>query len=74
VGCGLNALNVIAPDYRGAGNSSRPIGGYDKRTLANDIHLLLHEHLKIEQTVIMVGHDIGLMVAYATPKTTGTLR
>jgi pimeloyl-ACP methyl ester carboxylesterase len=58
-------FRVIAPDYRGAGNSSRPIGGYDKRTLADDIHLLLHEHLKIEQTVIMVGHDIGLMVAYA---------
>jgi hypothetical protein len=33
-------LGVIAPDYRGAGNSSRPIGGYDKRTLASDIHLL----------------------------------
>jgi pimeloyl-ACP methyl ester carboxylesterase len=52
-------------DYRGAGNSSRPIGSYDKRTLASDIHLLLYEHLKIERTVIMVGHDIGLMVAYA---------
>jgi pimeloyl-ACP methyl ester carboxylesterase len=58
-------FRVIAPDYRGAGNSSRPLGGYDKRTLANDIRLLLHEHLKIEQPVIMVGHDIGLMVAYA---------
>jgi len=58
-------FRVIAPDYRGAGNSSRPIDGYDKRTLANDIRLLLQEHLKIEQKVIMVGHDIGLMVAYA---------
>ncbi len=58
-------FRVIAPDYRGAGSSSRPSGGYDKRTLADDIHSLLHEHLKIEQKVILVGHDIGLMVAYA---------
>ena len=30
-------FRVIAPDYRGAGNSSRPPGGYDKKTLAGDI-------------------------------------
>jgi pimeloyl-ACP methyl ester carboxylesterase len=58
-------FRVVAPEYRGAGNSSRPAGGYDKRTMANDIHLLLKEHLQIEQPVIMVGHDIGLMVAFA---------
>jgi pimeloyl-ACP methyl ester carboxylesterase len=58
-------FRVIAPDYRGAGNSSRPIGGYDKRTLANDLRSLLHEHLKIERRIALVGHDIGLMVAYA---------
>ena len=28
---------VIAPDLRGLGDSSRPIGGYDKRTIAKDV-------------------------------------
>ena len=54
---------VIAPDLRGAGGSARPQAGYDKKTLARDIRGLLrrlgHERVKI------VGHDIGLMVAYA---------
>jgi len=56
---------VVAPDYRGAGDSFRPLGGYDKRTMAEDIHVLLRQHLRIGRPVIMVGHDIGLMVAYA---------
>jgi pimeloyl-ACP methyl ester carboxylesterase len=56
---------VVAPDYRGAGNSGRPAGGYDKRTMAHDIHRLLREHLRIEDPIALVGHDIGLMVAYA---------
>jgi pimeloyl-ACP methyl ester carboxylesterase len=56
---------VVAPDYRGAGHSWRPQTGYDKRTMAADIHRLLRDHLKIEERVAMVGHDIGLMVAYA---------
>lgn len=30
-------FRVIAPDLRGLGDSSRPVGGYDKKTLANDI-------------------------------------
>src|ERR1700742_684560 len=47
---------VIAPDYRGAGNSSRPSGGYDKRTIATDINALLREHLRVRFPVIIVGH------------------
>jgi pimeloyl-ACP methyl ester carboxylesterase len=58
-------FRVVAPDYRGAGHSSRPFGGYDKRTMASDIHRLLHEHLHLDGPVAVVGHDIGLMVAYA---------
>lgn len=58
-------FRVVAPDYRGAGHSWRPAGGYDKRTMAADIHRLLHQHLRIESPVAIVGHDIGLMVAYA---------
>ena len=34
---------VIAPDLRGAGNSERPRGGYDKKTMAKDIHELVHQ-------------------------------
>jgi pimeloyl-ACP methyl ester carboxylesterase len=56
---------VVAPDYRGAGHSSRPLGGYDKRTMATDIRRLLRGELGISGTVALVGHDIGLMVAYA---------
>jgi pimeloyl-ACP methyl ester carboxylesterase len=58
-------FHVIALDYRGAGASSRPPGGYDKRSMANDIHVLLHEHLQVQHAVIVVGHDIGSMVAFA---------
>ena len=54
---------VIAPDLRGAGASAKPVGGYDKKTLAEDIHALARS--LGERKVIVVGHDIGLMVAYA---------
>ena len=54
---------VIAPDLRGFGQSSKPDGGYDKKTMAQDVHALAASlgHRRIE----IVGHDIGLMVAYA---------
>jgi pimeloyl-ACP methyl ester carboxylesterase len=58
-------FRVVAPDYRGAGHSWRPAGGYDKRTMAGDIHRLLREHLRTQGPIVLVGHDIGLMVAYA---------
>jgi len=54
---------VIAPDLRGFGESAKPEGGYDKKTMAQDIQALAttlgHSRISI------VGHDIGLMVAYA---------
>jgi pimeloyl-ACP methyl ester carboxylesterase len=56
---------VIAVDYRGAGNSSKPASGYDKRTMAKDIHRLLIDHLAMADPIIMVGHDIGMTVAFA---------
>jgi pimeloyl-ACP methyl ester carboxylesterase len=56
---------VVAPDYRGAGHSSRPLDGYDKRTMALDIRRLIQEALGISGPVVLVGHDIGLMVSYA---------
>lgn len=54
---------VIAPDLRGAGQSERTASGYDKVTLAADIRALVKE-LGLGR-IRIVGHDIGLMVAYA---------
>lgn len=54
---------VIAPDLRGFGQSSKPMTGYDKKTMAQDIHALA-QSLGYQHEVV-VGHDIGLMVAYA---------
>ncbi|WP_250634420.1 alpha/beta fold hydrolase [Pinirhizobacter soli] len=54
---------VIVPDLRGMGLSSHPAGGYDKWTQAGDIRAVL-DKLGIDRADI-VGHDIGVMVAYA---------
>jgi len=54
---------VIAPDLRGFGQSSKPMTGYDKKTMAHDVHALA-QALGYQHEVV-VGHDIGLMVAYA---------
>jgi pimeloyl-ACP methyl ester carboxylesterase len=54
---------VIVPDLRGLGLSSRPAGGYDKKTQAEDMAGLL-DALKIDK-VDLVTHDIGNMVGYA---------
>ncbi|WP_266170788.1 alpha/beta hydrolase family protein [Dyella subtropica] len=54
---------VIVPDLRGMGLSSHPEGGYDKKTQAGDVRAVLTK-LGIDRAVV-VGHDIGTMVAYA---------
>ena len=54
---------VIAPDLRGFGQSSAPGDGYTKTAMAQDIHALI-KSLKYDH-IRLVGHDIGLMVAYA---------
>ena len=54
---------VIAPDLRGFGSSAKPDTGYDKKTMAQDVHALVAS-LGLKR-VAVVGHDIGLMVAYA---------
>ncbi|MES2750759.1 MAG: alpha/beta hydrolase [Pseudomonadota bacterium] len=54
---------VIAPDLRGFGQSSIPEQGYTKKVMAQDIHALV-KSLGYSRVKI-VGHDIGLMVAYA---------
>ncbi|WP_042414876.1 alpha/beta fold hydrolase [Streptacidiphilus anmyonensis] len=55
---------VIAPDLRGAGGSSAPATGYDKKTMAQDVYALLTE-LGLQHHIDLVGHDIGSMVAYS---------
>jgi pimeloyl-ACP methyl ester carboxylesterase len=62
VGAGFRA---VALDYRGAGHSGRPADGYDKATMAGDVHRLLRDHLGFTGPIVLAGHDIGLMVAYS---------
>jgi pimeloyl-ACP methyl ester carboxylesterase len=56
-------FTVIAPDLRGAGESQRPPGGYDKKTVAGDVHELVTSFGS--GPVRLAGHDIGAAVAYA---------
>ncbi|MFP5070977.1 alpha/beta fold hydrolase [Pseudonocardia nantongensis] len=72
---------MVAPDYRGAGRSLRsrrddgvpcdprggglPRAGYDKWSMAEDVHELLHTHLRLHAPALMLGHDIGAMLATA---------
>ena len=53
----------MVPDLRGIGRSSRPPGGYDKKTQAADVRAVVTA-LGLDRTAV-VSHDIGIMVAYA---------
>lgn len=59
----IKSYTVVVPDLRGIGRSSRPSGGYDKKTQAADIRSVVvalgHDR------IALVSHDIGVMVAYA---------
>ncbi|HXC00357.1 MAG TPA: alpha/beta hydrolase [Terriglobales bacterium] len=56
-------FTVIAPDLPGIGDSDIPADGLDMKTAAIRIHALA-KSLGVEKARV-VGHDIGLMVAYA---------
>jgi pimeloyl-ACP methyl ester carboxylesterase len=56
-------FRVIAPDLPGIGDSAIPASGLDMKSAANSIHVLARK-LGVEKARV-VGHDIGLMVAYA---------
>jgi len=56
-------FTVIASDLPGIGDSSIPGDGLDTKTAAIRIHALVRS-LGVEKARV-VGHDIGLMVAYA---------
>jgi pimeloyl-ACP methyl ester carboxylesterase len=57
------SYTVVVPDLRGIGRSSRPAGGYDKKTQAADIRAVVTA-LGYDRASV-VSHDIGIMVAYA---------
>lgn len=59
----VKSYTVVVPDLRGIGRSSRPAGGYDKKTQAGDIRAVVTA-LGHDRTSV-VSHDIGIMVAYA---------
>src|SRR3979409_2344174 len=54
---------VVVPDLRGIGRSSKPDGGYNKKTQAQDMRSVVTS-LGYDKTFV-VAHDIGNMVAYA---------
>ncbi len=57
-------FTAIAPDLRGLGDSSRPLTGYDKRTVSNDVWRLVTEKLG-HKSFHLVGHDWGGPTAFA---------
>jgi pimeloyl-ACP methyl ester carboxylesterase len=56
-------FTVIAPDLPGIGDSAIPDSGLDMKSAAVRIHELV-KSLGVQKAEV-VGHDIGLMVAYA---------
>jgi pimeloyl-ACP methyl ester carboxylesterase len=56
-------FTVIAPDLPGIGDSEIPAAGLDMKSAAVSVHALA-KSLGVEKARV-VGHDIGLMVAYA---------
>jgi pimeloyl-ACP methyl ester carboxylesterase len=57
-------FRILAPDLRGIGGFPGPAAGYDKRTLAADVHGIL-DQVGASGPVVLCGHDIGAYVAFA---------
>jgi haloacetate dehalogenase len=53
---------VVAPDLRAYGLADKPLGGYDKRTMAAVIRALVYA--LGHKPVILIGHDRGARVAH----------
>jgi len=60
----LDEFAIVCPDLRGYGDSDKPRDGYDKRTMARDVHMLM-ESLGHKRYAV-VGHDRGARVAHRT--------
>jgi haloacetate dehalogenase len=58
----VREFSVVVPDLRGYGDSDKPRDGYDKRTMARDVALVMESlgHRKYH----VVGHDRGARVAH----------
>lgn len=67
---------IIAPDLRGLGDTTRPLDGYDSRSVASDVAELVTKHLGIRR-FHLVGHDWGgptaFALASANPEAVATL-
>ena len=57
------AFDVVAPDLPGFGHSSKPVDGFDKKTVARRLRDLVTA-LGLPR-IALVGHDLGGHVAYA---------
>jgi pimeloyl-ACP methyl ester carboxylesterase len=58
-----NNYTTIAPDMRGLGDSDKPLTGYDKKTIAEDIYQLVKK--LGNSKIYIVAHDWGGPVAYS---------
>ena len=58
-------FHCIAPDYTGAGRSSKPETAYSKHAIAADLWRLVYHELGITRQIHVVGHDIGGMIGHA---------
>jgi len=58
----IGEFSVVCPDLRGYGDSDKPREGYDKRTMAGDVHALMAG--LGHKTYAVVGHDRGARVAH----------
>lgn len=68
-----NRYRVVVPDYRGAAGSDIPADGYDKTTMAADLHAVISSLSPSgEHAIHVVGHDIGTTIAYAYARRYGT--
>ena len=58
----LDEFTVVCPDLRGYGDSDKPRDGYDKKTMARDMHEVMAAlgHARYA----LVGHDRGARVAH----------
>lgn len=56
-------FQVVAPDLRGLGDTSRPATGYEKQAVAADLWQLMR-HLQVDE-FFLVGHDWGGPTAFA---------
>jgi pimeloyl-ACP methyl ester carboxylesterase len=62
-------FTVVAPDMRGYGDSERPVGGYDKVTVATDLHELMRSlgFARIHLVAQDMGGPVGIAYAASFP-------